>query len=342
MTFSELAVHNYVYGSVFVRMFEFECVSEALENFLEYFYSFGGWNWVMGWWGGPSIMKTLPNFRHLSWDYWFMYVRVLNIESGQSSAGRDRKEVSKMRRQQTRYRSDSIASPSGGRKPSISVATPPSPFSSGSPTRRESLVKPTWQHITPGQLPPKTLDKINGIASDDSDDDGYPKRRPSVIVHQRQQSISQQPLLPEYMSASSLFRSAPDPAPQTSTQQPQTAGNGFMARLNSVRLAAGTELQPLLDTGGGGGGPAGQTAMAAPAPGPGAEGASATLCKNAGRALIRMISSTNAPEDDEDFDIMGKVNKPDDPSIRQRKSCFRLRLNHGIIQKLLNNFHRKL
>ncbi|XP_017098480.2 ras-related protein Rab-26 isoform X3 [Drosophila bipectinata] len=235
-----------------------------------------------------------------------MYVRVLNIESGQSRPGRDREEVSKMRRQQTRYRSDSIASPSGVRKPSISMASAPSPLSSGSPTRRESLVKPTWQHITPGQLPPKTLDKINGIASDDSDDDGYPKRRPSVIVHQRQQSISQQPLLPEYMSSGYLFRSAPDPAPQTSSQQPQSAGNGFMARLNSVRLAAGTEQQPLLDTGGGGGGPAGPTASAAPAPGPGAEGASATLCKNAGRALIRMISSTNAPEDDEDFDIMGK------------------------------------
>lgn len=43
MTFSVLAVYNYVYGSVFIRMFEFECVSEAQENFfLEYFYSFGG------------------------------------------------------------------------------------------------------------------------------------------------------------------------------------------------------------------------------------------------------------------------------------------------------------
>ncbi|XP_070136355.1 ras-related protein Rab-26 isoform X2 [Drosophila bipectinata] len=230
-----------------------------------------------------------------------------------------------MRRQQTRYRSDSIASPSGVRKPSISMASAPSPLSSGSPTRRESLVKPTWQHITPGQLPPKTLDKINGIASDDSDDDGYPKRRPSVIVHQRQQSISQQPLLPEYMSSGYLFRSAPDPAPQTSSQQPQSAGNGFMARLNSVRLAAGTEQQPLLDTGGGGGGPAGPTASAAPAPGPGAEGASATLCKNAGRALIRMISSTNAPEDDEDFDIMGKVIMLGDSGVGKTSLLIRFR-----------------
>lgn len=224
-----------------------------------------------------------------------------------------------MRRQQTRYRSDSIASPSGARKPSISVASP-SPLASGSPTRRESLVKPTWQHITPGQLPPKTLDKINGIASDDSDDDGYPKRRPSVIVHQRQQSISQQPLLPEYMSAGSLFR---DQAPQTSHHLPSSSGNGFMARLNSVRSTAGAEQQPLLDSAGGGGGGLGtggggggaaparaSVAPAPPAPGPGNEGASATLCKNAGRALIRMISSTNAPEEDEDFDIMGKVNKP--------------------------------
>ncbi|XP_037720454.1 ras-related protein Rab-5C isoform X3 [Drosophila subpulchrella] len=231
-----------------------------------------------------------------------------------------------MRRQQTRYRSDSIASPSGARKPSISVASP-SPLASGStgsPTRRESLVKPTWQHITPGQLPPKTLDKINGIASDDSDDDGYPKRRPSVIVHQRQQSISQQPLLPEHMTSASIFR---DQAPQTSQSQSQShhlpSGNGFMARLNSVRLAAGAEQQPLLDSkgagaggGGGGGGGAGagggtavarpSVAPAPPAPGPGNEGASATLCKNAGRALIRMISSNNAPEEEDDFDIMGK------------------------------------
>nr|NP_001262152.1 Rab26, isoform F [Drosophila melanogaster]AGB94845.1 Rab26, isoform F [Drosophila melanogaster] len=214
-----------------------------------------------------------------------------------------------MRRQQTRYRSDSIASPSGSRKPSISVATP-TPLASGSPTRRESLVKPTWQHITPGQLPPKTLDKINGIASDDSDDDGYPKRRPSVIVHQRQQSISQQPLLPEYMTSASIFR---DHAPQTSQSQSQShhlpSGNGFMARLNSVRLASATEQQPLLDSGGG----VSATAVARPpvapapvAPGPGSEGASATLCKNAGRALIRMISSSKAPEEEDEFDIMGK------------------------------------
>ncbi|XP_026848154.1 ras-related protein Rab-26 isoform X4 [Drosophila persimilis] len=197
-----------------------------------------------------------------------------------------------MRRQQTRYRSDSIASPSplGGRKASISAAS-----ATASPTRRESLVKPTWQHITPGQLPPKTLDKINGINSDDSDDDGYPKRRPSVIVHQRQQSISQQPLLPEFMTTSSLFQAQ---------QMPHLpSGNGFMARLgSSVRLTS-AEQQPLLDTAAA----AGRAPFVAPpAPGPGNEGASATLCKNAGRALIRMISSGNGPDEDEDFDIMGK------------------------------------
>ncbi|KAH8379489.1 hypothetical protein KR009_005290 [Drosophila setifemur] len=227
-----------------------------------------------------------------------------------------------MRRQQTRYRSDSIASPSGVRKPSISMASAPSPLASGSPTRRESLVKPTWQHITPGQLPVKTLDKINGIASDDSDDDGYPKRRPSVIVHQRQQSISQQPLLPEYMTSSALFR---DQTPQTSSSQQQTSGNGFMARLNSVRLAAGVEQQPLLDTGGGGGTRPSITPAGAPAPGPGTEGASATLCKNAGRALIRMISSTNAPEDDEDFDLMGKVIMLGDSGVGKTSLLIRFR-----------------
>lgn len=228
-----------------------------------------------------------------------------------------------MRRQQTRYRSDSIAGTStgtgAGRKPSLVTSV-----SNASPTRRESLVKPTWQHITPGQLPPKTLDKINGIASDDSDDDGYPKRRPSVIVHQRQQSMSQQPLLPDYMSPSQFYR---DHLQQQQQQQPvqaqiqtqaqqqqqqQQIGNGFSSRLlSSMRFAAAAEQQPLLDTGGGGGtgGSGGGTGEgtgkvdASSAEG----GAGATLCKSAGRALIRMISTAPGHEEDEDFDIMGKV-----------------------------------
>lgn len=226
-----------------------------------------------------------------------------------------------MRRQQTRYRSDSIAGTSTGaaRKPSLVTSV-----SNASPTRRESLVKPTWQHITPGQLPPKTLDKINGIASDDSDDDGYPKRRPSVIVHQRQQSISQQPLLPDYMSPSQIYRDhlqqqQPAQAQAQSQQQQQqqhtSLGNGFSSRLlSSMRFTAAAEQQPLLDTGGGGGGTAagvgvGKTAGKADntAAGAGNEGAGATLCKSAGRALIRMISTVPGHDEDEDFDIMGKV-----------------------------------
>ncbi|XP_064544733.1 ras-related protein Rab-26 isoform X2 [Drosophila montana] len=222
-----------------------------------------------------------------------------------------------MRRQQTRYRSDSIAGPSTGatRKASLITAV-----SSASPTRRESLVKPTWQHITPGQLPPKTLDKINGIASDDSDDDGYPKRRPSVIVHQRQQSLSQQPLLPEYMSTSQLYRDhlqQQQQSKQTQAQaQQQSSGNGFGSRfLSSVRISAAVEQQSLLGTGGvgagGGGGGGGAesaaaSAAAATTAAPGHDGAGATLCKSAGRALIRMISSTPGQDEDEDFDIMGK------------------------------------
>lgn len=226
-----------------------------------------------------------------------------------------------MRRQQTRYRSDSIAGTStgtgAGRKPSLVTSV-----SNASPTRRESLVKPTWQHITPGQLPPKTLDKINGIASDDSDDDGYPKRRPSVIVHQRQQSMSQQPLLPDYMSPSQLYRDhlqQPVQAQiQTQPQQQQQPqiGNGFSSRLlNSMRFTAAAEQQPLLDTGGGcgtggGGGGAGEGTGKADASSAGLGnegGAGATLCKSAGRALIRMISTAPGHEEDEDFDIMGKV-----------------------------------
>jgi len=227
-----------------------------------------------------------------------------------------------MRRQQTRYRSDSIAGTSTGaaRKPSLVTAV-----SNASPARRESLVKPTWQHITPGQLPVKTLDKINGIASDDSDDDGYPKRRPSVIVHQRQQSLSQQPLLPDYMSPSQIYRDhqqqqSQQQQSQQQSQQSPSIGNGFSTRfLNSMRITAAAEQQPLLDTGGGGNGSGGGGGLnsgrngtaneTAPSiVGPGNDGAGATLCKSAGRALIRMISSTPGQDEDEDFDIMGKVN----------------------------------
>ncbi|XP_023174139.2 MHC class II regulatory factor RFX1 isoform X3 [Drosophila hydei] len=221
-----------------------------------------------------------------------------------------------MRRQQTRYRSDSIAGTSTGATRKASLVTS---VSNASPTRRESLVKPTWQHITPGQLPPKTLDKINGIASDDSDDDGYPKRRPSVIVHQRQQSLSQQPLLPEYMSPSQLYRDHLQQQSSSQAQQP-SSGNGFSSRfLSSMRINAAAEQQPLLDTGGvgagggggggGGVGPGGGTEGGAATAVSGNDGAGATLCKSAGRALIRMISSTPGQDEDEDFDIMGKVTK---------------------------------
>ncbi|XP_064544732.1 ras-related protein Rab-26 isoform X1 [Drosophila montana] len=241
-----------------------------------------------------------------------------------------------MRRQQTRYRSDSIAGPSTGatRKASLITAV-----SSASPTRRESLVKPTWQHITPGQLPPKTLDKINGIASDDSDDDGYPKRRPSVIVHQRQQSLSQQPLLPEYMSTSQLYRDhlqQQQQSKQTQAQaQQQSSGNGFGSRfLSSVRISAAVEQQSLLGTGGvgagGGGGGGGAesaaaSAAAATTAAPGHDGAGATLCKSAGRALIRMISSTPGQDEDEDFDIMGKVIMLGDSGVGKTSLLIRFR-----------------
>lgn len=46
--------------------------------------------------------------------------------------------------------------------------------------RRESLVKPTWQNIRPGQIPLKTLDKINGIISDSDNEDSDCVRRSSL------------------------------------------------------------------------------------------------------------------------------------------------------------------
>ncbi|XP_017844409.1 ras-related protein Rab-26 isoform X1 [Drosophila busckii] len=235
-----------------------------------------------------------------------------------------------MRRQQTRYRSDSIAGTSMG-----TGATRKQSLITASPTRRESLVKPTWQHITPGQLPPKTLDKINGIASDDSDDDGYPKRRPSVIVHQRQQSLSQQPLLPDYMSSPTLQQQQQSQQQQQHhQQQQQTVGNGFSSRfLNSMRITVAAEQQPLLDTGGGSGagaaaaagGTASASGGAVSSTGPGHDGAGATLCKSAGRALIRMISSTPGHDEDEDFDIMGKVIMLGDSGVGKTSLLIRFR-----------------
>lgn len=58
-----------------------------------------------------------------------------------------------------------------------SESTCSSPSATG---RRESLVKPTWQNIRPGQIPVKTLEKINGITSDSDNDDGEQTRRCSL------------------------------------------------------------------------------------------------------------------------------------------------------------------
>lgn len=33
--------------------------------------------------------------------------------------------------------------------------------------RRESLVKPTWHNVIPGQVPPATLEKLNKLGSED-------------------------------------------------------------------------------------------------------------------------------------------------------------------------------
>lgn len=52
--------------------------------------------------------------------------------------------------------------------------------SSPSHGRRESLVKPTWQNIRPGQIPLKTLEKINGITSDSDNEDCEYLRRSSL------------------------------------------------------------------------------------------------------------------------------------------------------------------
>uniref|UniRef100_A0A1B0G8H3 Uncharacterized protein n=1 Tax=Glossina morsitans morsitans TaxID=37546 RepID=A0A1B0G8H3_GLOMM len=51
--------------------------------------------------------------------------------------------------------------------------------------RRESLVKPTWQNIRPGEIPVKTLEKINGISSDSDNDDSQPEHTRRLSVQAR-------------------------------------------------------------------------------------------------------------------------------------------------------------
>ncbi|KAL9904361.1 RAS oncogene family member Rab26 isoform 3-T4 [Glossina fuscipes fuscipes] len=52
--------------------------------------------------------------------------------------------------------------------------------------RRESLVKPTWQNIRPGQISVKTLEKINGISSDSDNDDSQPEQIRRLSIQARQ------------------------------------------------------------------------------------------------------------------------------------------------------------
>uniref|UniRef100_A0A1A9V3R3 Uncharacterized protein n=1 Tax=Glossina austeni TaxID=7395 RepID=A0A1A9V3R3_GLOAU len=51
--------------------------------------------------------------------------------------------------------------------------------------RRESLVKPTWQNIQPGEISVKTLEKINGISSDSDNDDSQPEHARRLSVQAR-------------------------------------------------------------------------------------------------------------------------------------------------------------
>lgn len=46
-----------------------------------------------------------------------------------------------------------------------SLAYAPAPPLTGTPLlqRRQSLVKPTWQNVCPGEISPSTLEKVNGI-----------------------------------------------------------------------------------------------------------------------------------------------------------------------------------
>lgn len=49
------------------------------------------------------------------------------------------------------------------RRQSLAYAPAPPPNGTPSLQRRESLVKPTWQNVCPGEISPSTLEKVNGI-----------------------------------------------------------------------------------------------------------------------------------------------------------------------------------
>ncbi|XP_037945388.1 uncharacterized protein LOC119677897 [Teleopsis dalmanni] len=225
-----------------------------------------------------------------------------------------------MRRSSTRNRSSSVAGTAfslnamnaattnaaanlNGR---VSNSSSPNPTESTDyyNTRRESLIKPTWQHITPGQIPPKTLDKINGITSDDSDDDDFPKR-PSIVMHYYTNNNNNSQLhlgnnsnsgglLARKESIAFNARCATDllAHKDTSTVTKLFSGSSGSGNATGTAVAGNSskvsdvDTTTAIDDGNGG----------------------VNLCKNAGRALMRMITNqATSSVDEDDYDVLGKV-----------------------------------
>ncbi|XP_036336045.1 uncharacterized protein LOC118746305 isoform X2 [Rhagoletis pomonella] len=211
--------------------------------------------------------------------------------------------------------------------------------------RRESLHKPTWQHIVPGQPLPNSNDTINSNArskslsiASDSDEDEY-LRRPSVVVHHhyyQEKEVQQQLQLPTKplqqlrrasMHSGVCFKSSSSGGSAKITRHHTIASADLkMNANNSIPLrrkgslahhtrSFGTVMQN--DSAATGG--VNATIAAFNPPPTTMDGA--TFCRNAGRALMRMVSldtksnvkmashasSVNSYTDcAEEFDMLGK------------------------------------
>lgn len=75
--------------------------------------------------------------------------------------------------------------------------------------RRESLVKPTWQNIGPGQVPVVTLERLRKMSSHDDDQQQQQQKQPQQQQHyqkhyQQHQHQQKQPNQQQYQRQSSI------------------------------------------------------------------------------------------------------------------------------------------
>lgn len=216
--------------------------------------------------------------------------------------------------------------------------------------RRESLHKPTWQYNIPGQsqpstdaanAPSKSINVTSDSDDDDDDDDEY-LRRPSIVKHHhyyQEKEVQQQLQLPtkplQQLRRASLhsgvcFKSTENSGNAKITRHhtiasadlKATPGGGLhMQRKGSLTHSTQSFGLMIHNTGElSTTGPAHGASAACPNFSRSMDGA--TFCREAGRALMRMVSLGTQPSvhvaptvsnvktyanDDEEYDMMGKV-----------------------------------